>query len=153
MSSVWRTNRGCQCTRPELELASVHSVAVRICPHVRVAVLADEAEFAAAVLVVPVEVEVGPHVDTPFVAAVEVRLMRRPVPVLVGHWHPDTDGLQKTGRQQPPERSLVIVAPPGGPQIDSVVGIFDARTKRKTSTHATGPIYKISYDNLTITLR
>ena len=132
MSSVWRTNRGCQCTRPELEFASVHSVGVRICPHVRVAVLADEAEFAAAVLVVPVEVEAGPHVDTPFVAAVEVRLMRGPVPVLVGHWHPDSlqaDDLQKTGRQQPPERSLVIVAPTGGPQIDSVVGIFDARTQ------------------------
>ena len=46
------------------------------------AVFADEAELAGASLVVPLEVQVGPYVDTVLVVAIVVRLTKAPVRVL-----------------------------------------------------------------------
>ena len=49
--------------------------------HLEAAVFADEAELAGASLVVPLEVQVGPYVDTVLVVAIVVRLTKTPVGV------------------------------------------------------------------------
>ena len=50
--------------------------------HLEAAVFTDEAELAGASLVVPLEVQVGPYVDTVLVVAIVVRLTKTPVRVL-----------------------------------------------------------------------
>jgi len=108
-----------------------------------VAVFADEAELARAVLVVPHEVSVGPHVDAVLVSAGVVRLICRPVCVVhaaVCHVVVADGGavLSSAGAQLPDERVQLarVEAVSGRPDVVAIAGLRVAVTVPLHCSHA-----------------
>ena len=95
-----------------------------------VAVFADEAELARAVLVVPHEVSVGPHVDAVLASAGVVWLAVAPVVVVHRALHLVVHRLavlRSLGAQPPHEMLGVEETPSGRPEIVAVTGVPVAR--------------------------